>query len=146
MSEATASAIARDARIARAAWSGSIAGAPRQLDHVTVATSDVDAFVQWYVDTLGFRFMARTVLDEAIAYADYFGLFCEAMKSRLAPGQPGNKPPFVGIMSHGCSGDIWRRDYRKPAPKPGEEPTIEGYANQLADIASAACGISSRLP
>ncbi|MCZ4302509.1 MULTISPECIES: VOC family protein [Microbacterium] len=42
-----------------------IAGAPRQLDHVTVATSDVDAFVKWYVDVLGFRFMARTVLDEA---------------------------------------------------------------------------------
>ncbi|MET0672065.1 MAG: VOC family protein [Microbacterium pygmaeum] len=42
-----------------------IAGAPRQLDHVTVAASDVDAFVQWYVDVLGFRFMARTVLDEA---------------------------------------------------------------------------------
>lgn len=41
------------------------AGAPRQLDHVTVATSDVDAFVTWYVDVLGFRFMARTVLDEA---------------------------------------------------------------------------------
>lgn len=42
-----------------------IAGAPRQLDHVTIATSDVDAFVAWYVDVLGFRFMARTVLDEA---------------------------------------------------------------------------------
>ncbi len=42
-----------------------VAGAPRQLDHVTVATSDVDAFVAWYVDVLGFRFMARTVLDEA---------------------------------------------------------------------------------
>ncbi|MBB3157722.1 catechol 2,3-dioxygenase [Microbacterium proteolyticum] len=42
-----------------------VAGAPRQLDHVTVAARDVDAFVQWYVDTLGFRFMARTVLDEA---------------------------------------------------------------------------------
>ncbi len=41
------------------------AGAPRQLDHVTIATSDVDAFVRWYVDVLGFRFMARTVLDEA---------------------------------------------------------------------------------
>lgn len=40
------------------------AGAPRQLDHVTVAASDVDAFVKWYVDVLGFRFMARTVLDE----------------------------------------------------------------------------------
>lgn len=76
--------------------------------------------------------------DSAIS-ADYFGLFCEEMKSRIAPGHPGDKPPFVGIMSHGCSGDIWRRDYRKPAPKPGEEPTIETYASQLAEIASAAC-------
>jgi catechol 2,3-dioxygenase len=42
-----------------------VAGAPRQLDHVTVATSDVDAFAKWYNDVLGFRIMARTVLDEA---------------------------------------------------------------------------------
>lgn len=41
------------------------AGAPRQLDHVTVATPDVDAFAQWYNDVLGFRIMARTVLEEA---------------------------------------------------------------------------------
>ncbi|MGO2110844.1 MAG: VOC family protein [Pseudoclavibacter sp.] len=41
------------------------AGAPRQLDHVTIATSDVDAFAKWYNDVLGFRIMARTVLDEA---------------------------------------------------------------------------------
>ena len=43
----------------------SVAGAPRQLDHVTIATSDVDAFAKWYNDVLGFRIMARTVLDEA---------------------------------------------------------------------------------
>ncbi|MGN6206626.1 VOC family protein [Humibacter sp.] len=42
-----------------------VAGAPRQLDHVTIACSDVDAFAQWYNDVLGFRIMARTVLDEA---------------------------------------------------------------------------------
>lgn len=42
-----------------------VAGAPRQLDHVTVATKDVDAFAKWYNDVLGFRIMARTVLDEA---------------------------------------------------------------------------------
>lgn len=42
-----------------------VAGAPRQLDHVTVAASDVDAFAAWYRDVLGFRLMARTVLDEA---------------------------------------------------------------------------------
>ena len=42
-----------------------VAGAPRQLDHVTIACSDVDAFAAWYNDVLGFRIMARTVLDEA---------------------------------------------------------------------------------
>ena len=42
-----------------------VAGAPRQLDHVTVATSDVDAFAAWYNEVLGFRIMAKTVLDEA---------------------------------------------------------------------------------
>lgn len=42
-----------------------IAGAPRQLDHVTVAAQDVDEFARWYSDTLGYRVMARTELDEA---------------------------------------------------------------------------------
>lgn len=42
-----------------------VAGAPRQLDHVTIATSDVDAFAAWYNEVLGFRIMAKTVLDEA---------------------------------------------------------------------------------
>ena len=41
------------------------AGSPRQLDHVTIACSDVDAFAAWYNDVLGFRIMARTMLDEA---------------------------------------------------------------------------------
>jgi catechol 2,3-dioxygenase len=40
-------------------------GAPRQLDHVTIAASDVDGFAKWYNDVLGFRIMARTELDEA---------------------------------------------------------------------------------
>jgi catechol 2,3-dioxygenase len=42
-----------------------IAGAPRQLDHVTVATSSVDDFAAWYNRVLGFRIMAKTILDEA---------------------------------------------------------------------------------
>ncbi|MFW3385174.1 VOC family protein [Kocuria sp. CPCC 205274] len=41
------------------------AGAPRFLDHVTVATPDVRGFMQWYSDTLGYRMMAFTELDEA---------------------------------------------------------------------------------
>lgn len=49
----------------RPARRSSHAGAPRQLDHVTVATADVDRFAQWYERVLGFRVMARTELDEA---------------------------------------------------------------------------------
>jgi len=71
--------------------------------------------------------------------ADYFGLFCEGLKSRLAAGRDENCPPFVGIMSHGCSGDIWRRDYTKPAPSKEQDFTAETYADGLVDIAIAAC-------
>ncbi|MEZ6055207.1 MAG: LamG-like jellyroll fold domain-containing protein [Planctomycetaceae bacterium] len=83
--------------------------------------------------------------------ADYFGHFCEGLKARLTPedanavGTANNTdpmkktpPPFVGIMSHGCSGDIWRRDYTKPAPTKEEEHTIETYANGLLDLAMKA--------
>ena len=41
------------------------AAAPRFLDHVTVASSDVRGFANWYSETLGFRVMAFTDLDEA---------------------------------------------------------------------------------
>ena len=59
-------AIGNAARSSPTARSGAaLAGAPRQLDHVTIAASDVDAFAAWYGDVLGFRFMARTELDEA---------------------------------------------------------------------------------
>jgi catechol 2,3-dioxygenase len=43
----------------------STAGAPRNLDHVTIAATDVRAFAEWHRDVLGFRIMAYTVLDEA---------------------------------------------------------------------------------
>ncbi|MCC9204240.1 VOC family protein [Arthrobacter sp. zg-Y769] len=41
------------------------AAAPRFLDHVTVASSDVTGFADWYSAVLGFRIMAFTTLDEA---------------------------------------------------------------------------------
>ncbi|MQA84136.1 MAG: catechol 1,2-dioxygenase [Streptosporangiales bacterium] len=37
---------------------------PRQLDHVTVMTRDPYGDSEWYRDTLGYRFMEYTVLDE----------------------------------------------------------------------------------
>jgi hypothetical protein len=61
--------------------------------------------------------------------ADYFGLFCEGLKERIAPDSD-----FVGLMSHGCSGDIWRRDYTKPESW-NEKLTIDEYSNSLLDIA-----------
>lgn len=41
------------------------AAAPRFLDHVTVASIDVDGFADWYSEALGFRIMGRTLLDQA---------------------------------------------------------------------------------
>ena len=67
--------------------------------------------------------------------ADYFGRFCNNLKAKLGAGDQ-----FVGIMSHGCSGDIWRRDYsvrnwaKNPLPK-DEEFNVDSYADQLADRA-----------
>jgi hypothetical protein len=70
--------------------------------------------------------------------ADYFGLFYEGLKSRIAPSEDDRHPPFVALMSHGCSGDIWRRDYTEPAASRKKDVTVESYAAGLLDIAMAA--------
>jgi hypothetical protein len=64
--------------------------------------------------------------------ADYFGLFSEGLKQRIDP-----QGKMVGIMSHGCSGDIYRVDYKVPE-KDRPKPTIEEYTNGLLDIAMKA--------
>ncbi len=71
--------------------------------------------------------------DTAIS-ADYFGLFSEGLRQRLDPDGR-----FVGAMSHGCSGDIYRVDYRVPE-KDRPKHTIEQYAAALVDIAAGAYG------
>ena len=70
--------------------------------------------------------------------ADYFGKFSEGLKARLAQDQAKSKTndkPFVGIMSHGCSGDIWRMDYTKQTPERFNTIKIDEYTNELLDIA-----------
>ena len=69
--------------------------------------------------------------------ADYYGLFCEGLKARLTHGRDQGTPPFVGVMSHGCRGDIWRRDYALP---PDQRPdwTIDEYSKQFVDLAVSA--------
>ena len=71
--------------------------------------------------------------DEPIS-ADYYGLFCEGMQSRL--GKDGAAP--LAIMSHGCSGDMWLCDYEKPPGQRNEKWTIDSYTEQLLDIAMKA--------
>jgi len=61
--------------------------------------------------------------------ADYFGLFADGLKQQLAPDSE-----FLGIMSHGCSGDIWRRDYRRPETW-DPSLTIDSYAQGLVALA-----------
>ncbi len=61
--------------------------------------------------------------------ADYFGLFSDGLQKRIDP-----QGKMVGMMSHGCSGDIYRVDYTIPE-KDRPKPTIDEYANGLLDIA-----------
>jgi hypothetical protein len=70
--------------------------------------------------------------------ADYFGLFCDGLRKRLAPESAPGKAPFVGILSHGCSGDIWRCDYTKPEAERNPWKGIGEYADGLLDLAVAA--------
>ena len=69
---------------------------------------------------------------DSLLSADYFGLFAEGLGKRLAPGGG-----CLAAMSHGCSGDIWRVDYRVPE-KDRPKPTIEQYAEGLVEIAAKA--------
>jgi len=72
--------------------------------------------------------------------ADYFGLFCENLQRKIGGASESPRAgdsaaaPFVAIMSHGCSGDIWRRDYKVPADK-APQWTMEEYAAGLSEIA-----------
>ena len=65
--------------------------------------------------------------------ADYFGMFCEGLQQKL-----GKTPEFVTAMSHGCSGDIWRRDYTQPQTEKWVSPTIDDYTNGLMTLAETA--------
>ena len=62
--------------------------------------------------------------------ADYFGLFNKHIEAAIMP--PNNNeelhPPFVSALGHGCSGDIWRRDYTK---RPLINPSIQEYTDAL---------------
>jgi hypothetical protein len=66
--------------------------------------------------------------------ADYFGLFSDGMQEKIGHKQ-NDHPPFVGMMSHGCSGDIWRRDYKQPKDKRDPWGTIDVFSDGLLGVA-----------
>ena len=72
--------------------------------------------------------------------ADYFGLFSEGIKDRLQSTRADEAPEFVAMMSHGCSGDIWRRDYSLPPEERNEDITIDEYTHALLEKAIEAYG------
>ncbi|MCB1203957.1 MAG: hypothetical protein KDN18_06835 [Verrucomicrobiae bacterium] len=75
--------------------------------------------------------------------ADYFGLFSNGIQEKLDPDKTG----FVAMMSHGCSGDIWRHDYEKSPARAKDGPTIEGYSEDMIALALKAIdGISYEEP
>lgn len=76
--------------------------------------------------------------------ADYFGVFAGEMATRLKAGDAryAGKPPFVGIMSNGTSGNINNVNYAAavaPARKPPGEQ-IKVVANAVADSGMRAWG------
>ena len=63
--------------------------------------------------------------------ADYFGLFSNGLQEKLDPAKTG----FVAMMSHGCSGDIWRHDYEKSSERGKDGPTLEQYSQDMIELA-----------
>ncbi len=65
--------------------------------------------------------------------ADYFGLFANGLQDYIKTKHPDAKN-VVAAMSHGCSGDIWRRDYTQTDHS--AYSTIESYTEGLLKIAT----------
>lgn len=66
--------------------------------------------------------------------ADYFGLFCNGLQDHFNQTLPDEAPPFVGVMSHGCSGDIYLNDYTLPPEQRRPWKTIENYSQALVNL------------
>ena len=65
--------------------------------------------------------------------ADYFGSFCSLLETHYTQAAEINGPSPVAIMSHGCSGDIWRVDYRT-----GEQQDYDTFVTGMVERAVAA--------
>lgn len=65
--------------------------------------------------------------------ADYFGAWAEAMARLVGASSPHRDPPFVAMLTNGCSGNINNIDFRKPRER--RAPYEQMY--KVADILAA---------
>ncbi len=76
--------------------------------------------------------------------SDYFGVFCNSLSKKIANTEGGDpeeasvEPKCLSILSHGCSGDIWRRDYFDHTQETQPGSNMTEYAELLADEAKKA--------
>lgn len=70
--------------------------------------------------------------------ADYFGVFCEALKSIVGAAEDG--PPFVALLANGTSGDINNIDFRTPQPRRAPYEKMRLVAHDVAGKVHAALG------
>ena len=109
--------------------------AAKNLDDVTGESGPVDpelAFIALQTRdgeplALLANFSMHYFAGERGLSADYFGLFADGLQTRSG---------YLGIMAHGCSGDIWRRDYRHPNTWQ-DILDIQAYADGLVDLVLA---------
>lgn len=70
--------------------------------------------------------------------ADYFGVFCEALKALQVDGA--NDQPFVALLANGTSGDVNNINFRNPRPSKPRYEQIRYVANDLAQKVHSAAG------
>ncbi len=68
--------------------------------------------------------------------ADYFGMYCEAMKKLQDAG--GDDPPFVALMANGTSGDANNINFRTPHPRKKPYEQMRHVAEDAAAKVNAA--------
>ncbi|MCE9607197.1 MAG: neutral/alkaline non-lysosomal ceramidase N-terminal domain-containing protein [Planctomycetia bacterium] len=68
--------------------------------------------------------------------SDYFGMFCERMKTLLTPER--QDPPFVAALANGTSGDVNNNNFRNPRPSKPRYKQMEFVAYDVAAKVHAA--------
>ncbi len=72
--------------------------------------------------------------------ADYFGVWAEIMERELGGNMASTKPPFVAMLTNGCSGDINNIDVHNRLEQPHRYHQMHAVARKVADEAVRVVG------